>query len=267
MTRPAEVGTLLNAALARRQRLSLGLSERDVAKRLGVSGQVISNLERGLNHDELTAALVCALASLLALPVTGLFTDDPTPGARQAGRSDDAAPPDSDDDGPSPADAAGAGDVRQLGALLAREGVLLPVTTLAAVLGWPLERVQAGLSALEPALTAAGQRLHRLGGDVKVVADATELPTDTVETLTRRSFARRGMSLAQARMLHRAWQGTLTGTEHGNAERVTLADLVNGGVIRFDAGTARGQQPGPSDDAHFSLGPFGRPSLGPSGAS
>lgn len=245
MTAPAEQNDLLDAALARRQRLSLGLSERDVAKRLGVTGQVIASLERSFNHNELTAAFVSALADVLALPVSAVLATAGVPEhALQAGAT------------PTPG-AGGLGvpeDVRVVGALLSIEDTLVPTLTLAAVLGWTPERVLAALTALEQPLAAVGQRLHRLGGDVKVVAAATTVPAATVTALTRRSFARRGMSLSQARLLRRAWLGELTGSEHGNADRVALADLVNAGLLDAPAGTARGTTPGLSADSAFSLG-------------
>jgi transcriptional regulator with XRE-family HTH domain len=49
--RAGELLTLLDSDLIRRQRQALGLSERDVTKRLVVTGQVISSLERGDNHE------------------------------------------------------------------------------------------------------------------------------------------------------------------------------------------------------------------------
>jgi hypothetical protein len=206
-----------------------------------VTGQVIASLERGLNHDEVTAAFVSALSTALALPVTAVFTRT-TPAPRPP-----AVP------GAS-ADQPGAEDLRQVGALLALTGALVPGVTLAAVLGWPVPRVQAALTALDAALPAVGQRLHRLGGDVKVVSDGAAVPATTVTALARRAFARRGMTLSQARLLRRAWLGELTGAEHGNADRVALAELVNADLVSYPAGTGRGTRPALTDDVALSLG-------------
>jgi hypothetical protein len=40
----------------------------------------------------------------------------------------------------------------------------------------------------------------------------------------------------------------------GNAQRVTLGMLVNGGLVRYDAGSDRGGLPQLSDDVRFSIG-------------
>jgi transcriptional regulator with XRE-family HTH domain len=225
---------LLDAALIRTRRISLGLSERDVAKRLGVTAQVIASLERGRNHADVSAALVCQLAGLLAVEPADLLTTPPRLGPQQASE---------------------AADTEALGALLATEATLVPVATLALVLEWEPERVAAGLAGLDTALGGCGQRLHWLGNDVKIIPAGSVVSTELVARLTRRSFARRGMSLAQARLLRQAALGTLTGSEHGNADRVALATLVNAGLVTFAAGDARGGRPTLSPDSQFSLSP------------
>ena len=211
--------TLLDAELIRRQRVALGLSEREVAKRLGVTGQVVASLERGRNHDDLPLSLVTTLAGLLALPLQVLLTRPAPEATPQAGPTRNGH------------DTGSEADTRVVGALLAAEPTLVPVLTLAQVLGWESDRVLAALEALEPLLEAVGRRLHRLGGDVKVTGDATVVEVSLLTELARRSFARRGMSLSQARLLRRAWLGELTGAEHGNADRVAIGDLMNAGLL------------------------------------
>ena len=180
-------GRLLDANLIRRRRAALGLSERDLGKRLGVTGFTINALERGANHDDLPAGLIGALAEALALTPNELF-NTPT-GTRTADATSDVA---------------------AIGALLAGDGRLVPTAALGEVLDWAGERVTVALEELAAQLPVVGQRLHRLGNDVSIVAAAA--PPARLERLSRRVMAARGLNTQQAQLLYRAWHGQLTPT-------------------------------------------------------
>jgi len=219
--------TLLDAARIRRLRLIRGLSEREMAKLLGVTGAVVATLERGGNHNELPAASLAALAQALGVDVSTLFS--------------------------SPAGSPNADDASVVGELLAGERRLVAVTTLAEALGWTVIRSAAAVEQLAALLPGVGMAVHRLNGDVAIVPAASRDTPQALATLARRSFARRGMTLSQARMLHRVYVGDLAGLEDGNASRVTLGSLLNADLVRHSAGRARGGRPQLSPDARDGL--------------
>ena len=219
---------LLDADMIRRRRTALGLSERDLAKSLGVTGFTVNALERGANHDDLPAGLIGALAEALALTPNELF-NTPT-----RTRTADAAL-----------------DVGAIGALLAGDGRLVPTAALAEVLDWPAERVTAALDDLAVRLPEVGQRLHRLGNDVSIVAAAA--PPARLERLSRRVMAARGLTRHQAQLLYRAWHGQLTPTMPSNPDRVTLGVLTNAGLLTVPTRVTRGELPQLTDDVRFSL--------------
>jgi transcriptional regulator with XRE-family HTH domain len=241
MTQP-----LLDADLIRRRRMALGLSERDLAKRLGVTGFTVNALERAANHDDLPAGMIGALAEALALTPNELF-NTPTGTQRPEVTVDAAA----------------------VGGLLAGDGRLVPTAALAEVLGWTGERVTAALDGLAVRLPEVGQRLHRLGNDVSIVAAVA--PADRLEGLSRRVMAARGLTTHQAQLLYRAWCGQLTPTMPSNPDRVTLGVLTNAGLLTVPDRVTRGELPQLTDDVRFSLAlddpAPGGPAPGTSGAA
>ncbi len=86
---------ILDAALIRRRRAERGLSAREVAKHLGVSGPVVSAIEAGTNHNDVSLAHWLRLAAALEVePVTLLAPSHPghqPPTAAPAAAEDDAA--------------------------------------------------------------------------------------------------------------------------------------------------------------------------------
>lgn len=189
MTDPETGSHLLDAALIRHRRLSLGITEREIARQLGVTAVVVHGLERSLNHADLPAGLVVALARALALDIDALFqqavrSPEARPGEMRAGRGLD--------ENPSQAAAA-------VGALLHAAGRGVPVSVLAETTGWPLERVTDALDALAAMLPSVGLRLHRFGEDQVRITAAASAP-DTLQGLLRSSTARTGMNLRQAQM-------------------------------------------------------------------
>jgi len=208
---------VLDGALIRRRRQQLGLSERDVGTRLGTTGAAIRSLELGTNHDTITATFLAALAELLGLTPTELFATT------------------------APA-AVTPSDVQVAGALLNEAGKRIPISALSEACGWDLERTHAVLDALTGTLSTVGQMLQRTPDLVGVVPSSSADNPDRVQGLLRVVHARSGMNLRTASALHRVFTGTLTGTENDNSTRVALGELLNTGLVTYDAGD-RGTRP------------------------
>lgn len=208
-------GPILDSAAIRNRRITLAISERELARRLGVSATVVDALERGRNHADLHLDVIVRLAEVL-----GLCLDELLP------RAPSASP---------------AGDPATLGRLLGHLAAAVPATTLAQALGWPLERTQAAIDELTQLLPAVGSRIQHSAGGVAIVAAAGE--PAPVRQLLRRSNGRRGMTVTQARMLHRVWSGAIDARQLSNPDRVALAHLVNAGLVDYPAGDRRGGTP------------------------
>lgn len=214
---------LLDGEKTRRRRKSLGLSERKLGREVGVDGSAIHNLERDRNTGELAFAVIDRLLTVLGVTLDDLRPDDPVL-------------PEGD-------------DVAVVGALLAHEDTLTPVSVIAEVLDWDLARVEAALDELDTRLVVTGQRVHRLGLDVKVVSAVA--PASLVQDLARRSLARRGVNICYARIVHQAMTSRLPRAPN-NAEKVAIAAMVNAGILT-DAAGDRGEVPVLSEDTRFSL--------------
>jgi transcriptional regulator with XRE-family HTH domain len=227
--------TLLDGELIHRRRIQLGLSERELAKRLGTGGAVVRGLVAGTNQEEQPIKMLAALAEVLAVSFDELFGRVQPVAA--AGK-DTAAP---------------AADAAAVGALLGTDGRLVPMETLADALGWSVDRVRAALRELAERLPAAGLRLHLLNGSVSIVPAAAAVGPVELQRLSRAVLSRRGLKSSSARVLHQACTGVLDTGKQGNAERVALAGLVNAGLLTVPSRARQAEQPEPTADVRFSL--------------
>ena len=220
---------ILDGSLIRRRREELGYSARTLASALGVTGAVITALERGGNHADLALRVVQRLGQLLGVPPRRLFVDqDPGHG-----------PP--------------ATDVATVVALLHLTGVLTPVETVAAALRWDLERTQHAAAAAEAYLPTLGLRLHRLGRKIGLARDVEAADVAVVQRLLRAHLLRDGISLAEARMMRRVLDGDPP-KEPSNPERVALATLANAGLIEPAGESGAVHEWRPSEDVRIGLG-------------
>jgi transcriptional regulator with XRE-family HTH domain len=230
---------LLDSTLIRRRRLALALSERELATRTGSTAQLLHSLETDRNHTELTIAFLVRLAAALGLHVHELLLttpnpdNDPTPG-----------PKDGQDDAPGGASPA---DVAAAGALLATARTRTPIQVLAESTGWTFDHTEVVLDALAHHLTTVGMVLERNPETVTIVPAATAATADDIAALSRRTLARTGMNLRQARLLHQVHTGNLTAKDLGGPTRVALGELINAGLITWDTGP-RGTLPTPHPD-------------------
>lgn len=213
-TPPPATMSLLDRDLIRRRRRGLHLSQRALAKHLGVSPVVVAALEEGTNHPHLSLDLFHRLADTLAVDPHQLLHHHPK--AEPAETGDEAE------------------DVERLaadlGAMLTTLGVLTSVDALADATGQPLPAVEAALHQLDAALRPAGLHLHRHGRDVAIRPTAN-LDPQHLQRLYRRHHARRGLNHTEARILHQALTGTLDETRLSNPETVALNRLRNAGLV------------------------------------
>jgi transcriptional regulator with XRE-family HTH domain len=127
---------ILDGQAIRRHRLAAGLSRRQVAPLLNLSQTAIRNLERGVNHDELTIRHVRRLAHVLGVGVSELLAQPP----------ERAIAPEA--------------DAAVVGAALSRRTDSIHRDQLAFGLGWTLERTQTALERAQTNLDSCGLRLR-----------------------------------------------------------------------------------------------------------
>ena len=221
-------GSLLDGEGIRRRRLTLVLTERELARQLGVSATLIDALERGRNHAELPFAFVHQLATVLGMRLDELV---PTPPAHDTDHPEDSV---------------------TVGRLLAHLDASVPVSILADTAGWTLEHTNAALDTLETRLAGVGMRLVRTAAGVGLAPAPGD--SSRVQVLMRRAAGRRGMNVGQVRMLYRVWRGEITGKENSNADRVNLGNLINAGLVEHPAGNARGGRPTLTGDVDLAAG-------------
>ncbi len=200
---------LLNTQLIRDRRVDLRLSVRDLAKQLGVSITTVANLEVGRAHGEQPLSLLFRLAEVLAVDVAALL-------APQA---------------PVAASVADADLVAKVGGVLFELRHLTAPEVLASALNVTTDEVEAAMATLERGVATFGLRVHRLRGDGGVVRSQALPGREEGRAARQQDFARRSMTLSQARMLYRVWQGGFQQKQLSNPDRVTLGQLVNAGLV------------------------------------
>ncbi len=204
--------TILNTALIRQRQLELGISHRQLARRINVTATAVMALERGTNHHTLKLREVDDLARALSLPITSLIAEPA------------AAPPPAPD------------DVALEAALLSIRGRRRMIH-IARMLGWPRQRVEAAAEALSQRLTHTGAVLENTDLGIQIrprpgVLDI-ELPiTDRV----RDAKHSRPLTTLEAAMLLDAVQTGHISNRHivANATRVAAASLLKRGYLEPD---------------------------------
>ncbi len=206
---------ILDAPLIRRRRAELGLSVREVAKHLGVSGAVVTAIEAGTNHNEVSLAHLFRLAGVLAVESTTLLTAEkaerPSAGPTETPEAEDA-------------------DAATVGALLEAAGVLTRLDVLCDALGWRAARLKVALDRLEERLPTVGLRLHRLHRAVRLTRASEPVPAAALAGVIRKHLNRAGMSLSEGRVLYRYVCGNRP-TEPSNAEAVATGALANAALL------------------------------------
>ncbi len=181
----------------------------------------MAGLETGRAHGEQPLSLLFRLAEVLAVDAADLLV----PTASLATSVVDADL------------------VAKVGGVLFELRHLTSPEILAAALNVTTDEVGAAVVTLDQRVAALGLRVHRLRGDVGVVRSQTTPSREELRAAWQQDFARRSMTLGQARMLYRVWRGGFEQKQLSNPERVTLAQLVNAGPRR-GACRSRGKRGG-----------------------
>lgn len=203
---------ILDTGLVRSRRRELEMSQRQLAKHLGVSPTVVTALEDGRNHHALKLAFVARLADILAVDVEQLLEPSADTVADSRSVADLAA---------------------SVGALLFDTATFTPVEALAEATGHTLDDVAAALDSLEPRLAAVGLSLQRRSGQVAIRTSA-DLDLEERRRLLRSHQARRGLRLTEARLLREVLDGNIDEARLSNPELVALNRLRHAGLVTGD---------------------------------
>lgn len=194
-------------------RHSRGLSQRAVARALGVSSPTVTRLEAGIGHEQVTLERLRRLAQALATTPRQLLATE---------------------SGDSPA--AEADDVI-VEAALTRSKTMIQTDELADGLAWTLRRTTLALRALEARLRGTGVTVRRTTNGWAIYAREDALTQTQLLELERARQGRRGLTISHARLLLRVLQDEIDARweQHAsNADRVTLASLLKAGYVRKD---------------------------------
>jgi len=188
-----------------------GLSQRALARLLGVAPMTMRRIEEGGGHGDLTLRFVARLAEVLGVDLAALLppaqTVDPAP--------DDAA----------------------VEAALADLGRYTPVEELTRALGWSLERTNAALEMLEERLSTSGMILKRKRFEYLLGPRRSALTDEQHANLQRVAINRWGLHLGTARVLRDALDGAIDGEWERNApawKTLTLGALLKHGLVRIE---------------------------------
>ena len=204
---------LLDTRFIVARRLELGLSQREVAHGIGLTGQAYARIEEG-NHAALTLLAVIRLADALAVERGRLLKEEQ--GHEHA--------------------LAEASDAARLEAALTLSAAGLRRDDIASILSWPLRRVDSASSALRRELCGRALVVHRAprGQRLRLVPRAELLSSDERASIARVRIQRQRLTIRQARILRALRDGDLDSRweQHTSSrDRVDLAALMNAGLV------------------------------------
>ncbi|MFN8132099.1 MAG: helix-turn-helix transcriptional regulator [Solirubrobacteraceae bacterium] len=212
---------LIDCALIARRRLQRGLSQRELAHRLGFSAATVRRLETVAAQPELSLRELSALAGELGAAPAQLL-------ASGAGEDDTAARQE-------PSGLQGDADAAVITAALASLDRPASRAEIAAGLGWPLGRVEAALHAAARRLHGSGlDILIRPSGDVCLIPAPGLVSRDQERELARARLARRGLRSSEARLLLMIARGERLPLRLPRNDRVALGALINAGLVQND---------------------------------
>lgn len=206
---------ILDGTFIRRRRAELGLSARSVGANLGVTPSVVTRLEIGQNHQDISVGVVARLAEVLGVDVADLFL-------ASTSRLRDAE----------------ADDIAALGSLLHQADVVTPRAVFRDVLGWSDERVRSTIEALDEQLRTVGMRLSRVANRYRIDRDVTAANDEELAALVRAHITREGLNLTEASMLACIREGNAP-RDPSNPETVAIGSLVNARLVEPGAPPTR----------------------------
>jgi transcriptional regulator with XRE-family HTH domain len=200
--------TLLDIELIATLRLERSLSERAVARALGVSPPTVGRLEAGAGHRSLTIARLLQLAELLGAEPAALLTR------------------------PSPSLNETTPDEHKLQAALLASRHRVRTEELAEALGWTLQRTTSALRRLARSSASTGAALTRTGAGWQLGARDGVLTRSQRQRLERVRIRRHGLTLRQTSLMRAILDGQIDAEwerKASNADRVDLAVLLRAG--------------------------------------
>lgn len=204
---------ILDAAAIRRRRQELALSQRALAKTLGVTLVVVRGLEDATNHDVQPLGLVVDLADALGVPVAHLLAEpSETPAARPNATA----------------------DARTVGAALHHAGTRIEITALAEALAWTLPRTRAAVERLRTTAATAGLAVHHRDDRVRLVAADDAIDPHELAAVLRRHQAARSLTAQEADVLYAVARGDFHARNPSNPETVAVGSLRNAGLLTRD---------------------------------
>lgn len=204
----------LNVGLIRERCLMLGLSRRELGRRLCVSDGVLRGIFDGRNHAELSLSFVGNLANELGVTPPDLF-EARTPEAPDVVASAEQ-------------------DSVKVEAALMEARRLVRVEALARGLGWKLSRTRDALVVLGDRLTGTGLRLRYSNGGATLQPRPLTLTIAERERFERAQLATDGLRINAARILRLVLKGEIDASwerKASNDDRVQLYVLLKQGLI------------------------------------
>lgn len=188
-----------------------GLSQRSLARLLGVAPMTMRRIEEGGGHGDLTLRFAARLAEVLGVDLPALLAPSKTIA-------------------PAPDDCA-------VEAALADLGRYTPLEELARALGWSLERTSVALETLETRLSSTGTILKRKRFEYMLGSRRSALSDQQHNSLQQVAINRWGLTLATARVLRDALNGLVDGEWERNApawKTLALGSLLKHGLVKMD---------------------------------
>lgn len=200
----------LNTATIQRRQQQLGQSNRELARRTGISLPWLTRILDGEPHGDLTVQHLTNLADSLACDPADLLANDDSTSDIHPGTS-------------------------TLIAYLATARRAVPPGTIATDLRYDLATLEALLHAADQQLRSVGLRLHRQqDGQAVSVVPANVLTPRQHEAASRAAEQRLQLSTATAGLVHRICSDppTAKAVNSSNAGRARLGELINAGIVK-----------------------------------
>jgi DNA-binding XRE family transcriptional regulator len=233
-------GPVLDVDLARRRRAELGLSLREVAEAVGMSGSSFTAIENGRAQQELTIGTVVRLAGVLALTLEELVPGAAVPVEQGCTVEVEALPTDN--------------DARVLGSILAAVDTTVPIGALLDLTEWSPSRLRSARAALEGQLATCGMRIRELNAALGLAVASGSAARPHVAKATRLHLARDHVSRIEAGLLRAIGRDAMPKLL-SNPERVALGVLIRGELVEaaHADGGVRERPLHLTDDVRFSL--------------
>ncbi len=219
---------LLDPALIRSRRLSLGISEKDLATHLGVSVSAVCGIESGADQRNHDVAFVVGLADALSAPVSSLLV---VPEAPAVDRTGDLVP--------------------DLGALLASADAPVPVGAVCEALRCGLAELFQAARDLTVRLDGTGTVLHQFDGRMSLQA-AVVADREALQVATRAALGRTNVGVDRLRLVRELCDRSAQ-VDPRFSDPWVGRQLVNAGMIEQTVDPSGARETRLTADVRFSL--------------